>query len=242
MNKRRLIEIVLVLCIFGCQCGCDDAVSSRVRKIRRDAETYRDVLAAGTEEYSALERQVVEQIESIPDDDLRQKCYSELKALVFSIDLRKVADDPDRVVKCLTGMRDLSNLLLAGRVGRTKQEQWRNKMQYLKWLREQTRQLEEDVLGSLQPLNGRVGALRSYDFCAVSYEMGVMWCEKVVPKSLPDELARAEVMKMFEQFLGRRLRTKAECNADWKVKRRLEFPYLVPTPDGIQKKWTKEEK
>ena len=45
----------------------------------------------------------------------------------------------------------------------------------------------------------------------------------------------------IEKFLGRKIRTKKEGEADWAAGRRREFPAYVATPEGIRECWTKAE-
>lgn len=262
MNIRNAIEIALVMAVFGCHTGCENAGSRELREIRRDAKSYRDVLASGNGGDLEPQMALLARIKSVPDAALRRQCYDELKSLVFSIDLQKLASEPSRLVRCRSGVRDLSFSLMGGEASRSATEEWQTRLRYLRWLREHAKSLEKlvsdyppgvtcwlDMSGvphlkadkaNAQTLKKYQGTLRSYDSCAVGYESAVEWSERILPRLVPSESERVVVMKMFEDFLGRRLRTKEECKADSNVKRRLEFPYLVPMPDGIHKEWTKK--
>ena len=264
MRKHGIIEVVLAVAIVGCLTGCEEAKSRALRIIRRDAEAYRTALASGCGGYLDLERHLLQQIRSLPDAELRYRCSDELKTLVFSIDLQRLSAEPSKVTRCRKGLHEIAIALTDGRLSRSGRESWEPLFRYLLWLREQTKKLEAvaldyppgvtcwldlsgdphlktDKANSLA-LKEYQGVLRSYDSCAVGYETFVRWCERVVPNWLKGNEERIERTKTLEGLLGRRLRTKAECDADRKVKRRLEFPYLVLTPDGVHKEWTKEMK
>ena len=264
MKNRRIMGIILSLAISGCQLGCEDARSRELREIRQSAETYCNVLMSGKGDYMDLTRRMLLRIRSLPDAELRYKCCAEVKSAVFAIDLQRMLDEPGVVSRCSSGLHELAIALSDDRLSRSERESWEPLFQYLLWLREQTKKIEAAALdyppgvtcwldlsgdpclkadkANRLALEKYRKVLWSYELCAAEYETFLRWCERVVPNWLKDNEERIKLAKTLEGLLGRRLRTKAECNADWKVKRRLEFPYLVPTPDGIQKKWTKEIK
>ena len=262
MNIRNAIRIAVVMVVLGCQIGCEDASSRELREIRRDAEAYRDVLASGNGGDLEPQRALLARIKAVPDADLRRQCYDELKTLVFAIDLQKLADEPNKFVRCRSGVRDLSFSLMGRAAAPSAKEECETKLMYLRWLREHAKMLEVaasdypagvtcwlDLSGcpqlkadkeNAQTLKKYRGVLRCYASCAAAYEADVEWCERVFVNSLFGKAELIEIRKMLEEFLGQRLRTKAECDADGKINRRLEFPYLVLRPDGIHKEWTKK--
>ena len=82
--------------------------------------------------------------------------------------------------------------------------------------------------------------------CAGNFDSSVEWCERTLDADdyNHDLVAKAEVAAIRERlsaFLGRRLRTRKECDADTADGRRRDFPYLVPTPDGLVECWTRAE-
>lgn len=262
MSKHGIIEIVSAIVVIGCLAGCEDEGSRKLRSIRRDAEAYRTALASGCGGYLDFERRLLQQIKDLPDARLRRQCHDELSSLVFSIDLQRLSEDPSKVSRCRKGLHELAIALTDGRFCSSAREEWDSLLRYLLWLRAQTKKLEATVLdyppevtcwldlSGVQHLKADKSdslaleryrnALRSYDSCAAGYETFVRWCERVVPKWTSGADERTELTGAMEAILGRRLRTKEECDADWKVNRRLEFPYLVPMPDGIHKEWTKK--
>ena len=262
MRKHGIIDVILAIAIVGCLTGCEDARSRELRIIRRDAEAYRTALASGCGGYLELESHLLQQMRALPDAELRYRCRDELKDLVFSIDLQRLSNEPSKLSRCRKGLHEFAIAISDDRLSRSKRESWGPLFRYLLWLREQTKKIEAAVLdypmgvtcwldlsgsphlkadkANRLALEKYQKVLWSYELCAAEYETFLRWCERVVPNWLSSDEERIELTKTLEGLLGRRLRTKAECDADWKVKRRLEFPYLVPTPDGVHKEWTKK--
>ena len=98
----------------------------------------------------------------------------------------------------------------------TKVRGYRNAlMEYDRWLRR---------------YNGfsRVYELRLFDH-EIRFQQDKVNMAPETAKRIADEI---------EGFLGRKIRTKEQCDADFYSKLRTELPEYVPAPDGLVDKWT----
>ena len=85
----------------------------------------------------------------------------------------------------------------------------------------------------LRRYNGfsHVYELRLFEFESLFQHVKVNMAPETV-KRIADEI---------ERFLGRKVRTKEQCDSDFYGKRRVELPEYVPTPEGIKEAWSTAE-
>ena len=82
--------------------------------------------------------------------------------------------------------------------------------------------------------------VRRYNGYSFKYEWELVgvesWFQQGKSKMEPETAKR--IADEIEKFLGRKIRTKEQCDADFYGKRRVELPEYVPAPDGLVDKWT----
>ena len=148
-------------------------------------------------------------------------------------------------------------LIDRGIAAESEEEKWRIKLEYLGWLRARAmavatkRPYPKGVFATkdnrLAKVRGYRNALMEYDRWLRRYNgysfkyewelVGVeSWFQQGKSKMEPETAKR--IADEIEKFLGRKIRTKEQCDADFYGKRRVELPEYVPAPDGLVDKWT----
>ena len=143
------------------------------------------------------------------------------------------------------------------RAAASEEEKWHIKLEYLGWLRAKAmaeatkRPYPEGVFvtkdNRLAKVHGYNKALeeykrwlRRYNGFSLTYELRLFEFESLfqhVKVNMAPETAK-RITDEIEKFLGRKIRTKEQCDADCYSKRRTELPEYVPTPEGLVDKWT----
>lgn len=255
-----VMTVVALLANLGCRERRLDAEAEMYEKAEQGIREHREaVLNNGSAGVCATS--LVAQLRQIPSREKRQEFADAWLQSLCAIRLTEIPVDQDAAFgACLSEVWDAILKLEHSGLIPTERGRWRIHLRYLSWLREQTKSLSrsltyppevqrvEGLNGSFhwslrredgQKLREYMSRLGRYNECALSFETKVGWCERRLQEDLRVGKAEVrEVVEDVEKFLGRRLRTRAECEADDKIERRIEFPRLVPMPDGVRPQWS----
>lgn len=246
--------------------GCQDKTAREVREIETSLEAFPQKM---TEDENILvrARALNARLKALDSPGLRRGLFAEWADAVYSFDLMRIPlDNSPRFEWVRKFVYDFSITNHENRPW-SFTEEWDARLRYLAWLKRQTGLMRipadypdgirmvtsQDGNGRWHVSQGMRSKLREYlcrlgryRSCADSYESMLTWWERdlVGRRSSEQGEAREEVERLerrLADFLGRELRTRDECNSDFDERRHREFPYLVPTMNGLVKCWTQAE-
>ena len=152
-----------------------------------------------------------------------------------------VPEEINHAIDQVCSMRVNSHMMThVGKAGATREEQLDVMIEMLSFMRKHIQRLREDVESHPTGKNGRVvtdmkafmaytECVRSYNGAAINYEnyiFGVEYSEfDLAVKELPDDI-KTKMRRKFETFLGRPMRTNAECRRDLEGHIHREFPLI----------------
>ena len=253
--------LVALFLLDGCRDEKDNLVHDVSRKLSADFDRQFAMMTNANTEGHAFADGVMQELLSVSDPELRKRLFDRWRqvALKFDYNALPFADNDPRGTRCSTMMDDLFSQVFL-RAATSEEEKWHIKLEYLGWLRERAKAVAtkrpypkgvfatkdnhltkvrgynkvlEEYKRWLRRYNGfsRVYELRLFDH-EIRFQQDKVNMAPETAKRIADEI---------EGFLGRKIRTKEQCDADFYSKRRTELPEYVPAPEGIRECWTKAE-
>ena len=245
--------------------GCRDA-NYELNGIRRDIDRFPDLLLTTTNHPIAEMEFMTARICALPTREQKDECFEKWADTLFGFDLTRIpVEDSERFFRCVHLMGDFAISQMYRHRALTFVERYRSRFRHLEWLRRQIRLVDpprvypKDVQ-MIWDLSGRAHwdvrrkdypklelyrkLLARYSSCVSDFNASLTWCEVTLYGDKTFNETREErtaVKAQLAALLGRKLRTKEEVYADTKEKRPRDYPYLVPTPDGLVESWTQAE-
>ena len=245
--------------------GCREA-DRELNAVRRDIARFPDLLLTTTNHPIAEMESMTARICALPTREQKDECFEKWADTLFGFDLTRIpVEDSERFFRCVHLMGDFAIGQMYGYRPSPFTEEYELRFRHLEWLRRQIRLVDppraypKDVQ-MIWDLSGRAHwdvrrkdypklelyrkLLARYSSCVSDFNASVTWCEVTLcgDKTFNETREeRAAVKARLAALLGRRLRTKEEVYADTKEKRYRDYPYLVPTPDGLVECWTRAE-
>lgn len=215
---------------------------------------------------SVCGEKLARQIFALPSHELRRKYIERWADDVYSFDLGLLRYDGTGSSGFV--WREITNfteVMMRAWAGKSYEDKWDAYLRYFNWCRVQlsefgkkrpypngakpvwTRsgdihwEISKEGRQAYQEFNWWIG---SYNTFTEEYENS-LWMKEIGKfpgdcESMSPDQANA-IREKIEKFLGRKIRTKKEGEADWAAGRRREFPAYVATPEGIRECWTKAE-
>lgn len=257
----KMVYSVFSLVVFFVFTGCRDkenaAASGALRELSDDFDRHLAMMTNSNTEGHAFADHVMQKLLSLPDSDERKRLFDLWRktALKFNYRALPVIDNDPRRGRSYTMMSDLFAYVFP-RAASSEEEKWRIKLEYLNWWRtfvidvSVKRPYPKGVFATkenrLAKKHGYRNALieyrrwlDEYNYNSCVYERRLVELESRFQydkaNMTPDTAKRIE--DFLEKSLGRKMRTKEQCDADFYAKRRIEFPEYVPTPEGLVDEW-----
>ena len=250
--------LVALFFLAGCRDEKDNLVDDSSRKLPADFSEHFTMMTNANTEARAFADRIMQELLSVSDPELRKRLFDRWRqvALKFDYNALPFADNDPRGTRCSTMMDDLFAQVFP-RAATSEEEKWHIKLEYLGWLRERAkavatkRPYPKGVFATkdnrLAKVRGYRNALMEYDRWlrryngySFKYEWELIGVESLFQqgKSKMEPETAKRIADEIEKFLGRKIRTKEQCDADFYGKRRVELPEYVPAPDGLVDKWT----
>lgn len=254
-----------VFCLLGLLAGCRGESRRELCRIEADIASFQAKMMEAENIYACSEP-LSARIRKVADPKLRRKLFSDWGEVIYSFDLARIPLDASPRFGWL--LNHAFNFAVSSDYGewpRAPQEKWDSRFRHLAWLKRQIRLLAParrlpdgirmvwgpggdsrwDVRRKDYPQLRRYQCqMARYSKCVGEFDSAVEWCERMLDTDDYDFETKAEMdaaRKNLSALLGRRLRTRKECDADTAEGRQRDFPHLVPTPDGLVKCWTHAE-
>ena len=250
--------LVVLSVLAGCRDEKDNLGDDASRKLPAAFDEHFTMMTNANIEARAFADRIIQELLSVADPGLRKQLFDRWRqvALKFDYNALPYADNDPRGTRCSTMMDDLFAQVFP-RAATSEEEKWHIKLEYLGWLRERAkavatkRPYPKGVFATkdnhLAKVRGYRNALMEYDRWLRRYNgysfkyewelVGVeSWFQQGKSKMEPETAKR--IADEIEKFLGRKIRTREQCEADFYGKRRVELPEYVPTPEGLVDKWT----
>lgn len=256
----------VALGLFAILTGCQSESAKELHEIEVELSAFQQRMLED-ENILVHARALATRIQGVADPTLRRSLYTKWSDAIYSFDLvRMPVDDSTRFEWVRKFVFDFATTNHEDCPWPFSME-WKSRFRYLVWLRRQIELLRlpnayPDGIQMTWTLGGqghwRVSRenrsklreyrcrLGRYQSCADSYESMLTWWERnLVGRDATGQGASSEEVERLKHrlanFLGRKLRTKDECNSDFDENRHREFSYLVPTPNGLIECWTQAE-
>ena len=250
--------LVALFFLAGCRDEKDNLVDDASRKLPAAFDEHFTMMTNANTEARAFADRIMQELLSVSDPELRKRLFDRWRqvALKFDYNALPFADNDPRGTRCSTMMDDLFAQVFP-RAATSEEEKWHIKLEYLGWLRERAkavatkRPYPKGVFATkdnrLAKVRGYRNALMEYDRWlrryngySFKYEWELIGVESLFQqgKSKMEPETAKRIADEIEKFLGRKIRTKEQCDADFYGKRRVELPEYVPAPDGLVDKWT----
>lgn len=250
--------LVALFFLAGCRDEKDNLVDDASRKLPADFSEHFTMMTNANTEARAFADRIMQGLLSVADPGLRKKLFDRWRQVALKFDYHALpyADNDPRGTRCSTMMDDLFAQVFP-RAAESEEEKWHIKLEYLGWLRAMAmavatkRPYPKGVFATkdnrLAKVRGYRNALMEYDRWlrryngySFKYEWELVGVESWFQqgKSKMESETAKRIADEIEKFLGRKIRTKEQCDADFYGKRRVELPEYVPTPDGLVDKWT----
>ena len=259
MKIYYCIGLLVVLSVLaGCRDEKDNLVDDASRKLPADFSEHFTMMTNANTEARAFADRIMQELLSVADPGLRKQLFDRWRQVALKFDYHALpfADNDPRGTRCSTMMDDLFAQVFP-RAAESEEEKWHIKLEYLGWLRAMAmavatkRPYPKGVFATkdnrLAKVRGYRNALMEYDRWlrryngySFKYEWELVGVESWFQqgKSKMESETAKRIADEIEKFLGRKIRTKEQCDADFYGKRRVELPEYVPTPDGLVDKWT----
>ena len=259
MKIYYCIGLLVVLSVLaGCRDEKDNLVDDASRKLPADFSEHFTMMTNANTEARAFADRIMQELLSVSDPELRKRLFDRWRQVALKFDYHALpyADNDPRGTRCSTMMDDLFAQVFP-RAAESEEEKWHIKLEYLGWLRAMAmavatkRPYPKGVFATkdnrLAKVRGYRNALMEYDRWlrryngySFKYEWELVGVESWFQqgKSKMESETAKRIADEIEKFLGRKIRTKEQCDADFYGKRRVELPEYVPTPDGLVDKWT----
>lgn len=260
--RNCLIIVALGLLISAT--GCRNETAREFRKLEADISSFHAEIQK-QENILAWAKALSKRIREIGDLGLRRRLYDDWADAIYSTDLNRIPEDgSSRFGWALKFAYDFTSDADYGEWPRSFTEEWELRFRYLEWLRRQITTLRPsqaypkdvrmvwglnggcrwDVRRESYPkLNEFKCRLGRYEDCAETFASKIDWWERSLDDNDRDAPKHdvATVKTRLTAILGRAVRSKTACHADFVEKRRRDDPYLVPTPNGLIACWSKAE-
>ena len=253
---------VCLLAVLSVLASCRDkneaVIRDTPRELSADFDKHFTMMTNANTEARAFADQIVQELLSVEDHGLRKRLFDRWRQVALEFDYHALpfADNDPCGTRCSTMMDDLFAQVFP-RAAASEEEKWHIKLEYLGWLRARAMAVSTKkpypkgvfatkdnhlakVHGYRNSLMEYERWLRRYNGCSFSYESRLFELESLfqyVRVDMEPETAK-RIAEEIEKFLGRKIRTTEQCDADFYGKRRVEFPEYVPTPEGLVDKWT----
>lgn len=263
MNKSHCVcTLVALFLLAGCRDEKDNSVYDVSSKLSADFGRHFAMMTNANTEGHAFADRIMGELLSVPDLGSRKQLFGRWRQTALKFDYHALPfteDNDPRRGRCASMMDDLFTKVFP-RAAESEEEKWHIKLEYLGWLRARAmavatkRPYPKGVFATkdnrLAKVRGYRNALMEYDrwlrryngFSHV-YELRLFEFESlfqhVKVNMAPETVKR--IADEIERFLGRKVRTKEQCDSDFYGKRRVELPEYVPTPEGIKEAWSKAE-
>ena len=259
----KVLSTAISLFLLGCH-----ETDRELRDIEREIAGFPDALLSGPANHFKEAEELSRRIDSLGSQAERDACFEKWAEALYGFDLTRIPfGETLRFGWCVQLMFDFAVSMMYGDRAMSRTEEYDMRIRHLAWLRRQIQLLSPsrtypagvkmtwtlggtghwDVRREDYPkLRRYQSQMARYLRCAGNFDSSVEWCERTLDTDDYDfdPVAKAEVTAIRERlsaFLGRRLRTRKECDADTADGRQRDFPYLVPTPDGLVECWTRAE-
>lgn len=253
----RVLSTAITLLLLGCH-----GTERELRDIEREIAEFPDLLLSGPANHLKEADELSGRIDSLRGRAERDACFEKWAEALYSFDLTRIpSEETLRFGWCVQLMFDFAVCMMYGDRAMSHAEEYGMRLRHLAWLRRQIRLLSPArdypagwTLGGTGHWNvprADDSQLRRYQSqvarylrCVGNFDSSVEWCERTLDAEDDDFEAKEDVdsaRRRLSAFLGRRLRTRKECDADAAEGRRRDFPYLVPTPEGLAECWTRAE-
>lgn len=261
----KCLTYALMVSLWALMSGCRES-NRELDGIRRDIARFPDLLLT-TQNHPVTEVEVLTaRICALPTREQKEECFEKWADTLFAFDLTRIpVEDSERFFRCVHLMGDFAISKMYGHRPSPFVERYELRFRHLEWLRRQIRLVAPPRtyptgVQMIWDLSGRAHwdvrrkdyptlkhyrkLLARYADCVSDFDASVIWCEVTLDgddtfNETREE--RAAVKAKLAALLGRKLRTKEEVYADSNEKRNRDYPYLVPTPNGLVECWTQAE-
>jgi len=261
MKNMLVVTLIITLHMLA---GCGDknvsAGEDPIRRFSASIDQHFAMMTNANTEGLAFAEDLMQEILAI--SNLMQRCQVvdcwRRTALKFDYNSVPIShSDPSRG-RCLVMMEDLYRNTFP-RAAETEEARWLIRLEYLGWLRKMVmdvsakRKYPKGVYvvkgtrlkaerGCRDSLVQYRDWLNNYNGYSLKYEKDLRWFESQFAdraKHMSPE-TKASLTAKIEKYLGRKMRTEKECDAEWQSNRRVTFPSYVPTTVGLEEKWEGE--
>lgn len=257
--------IIVVLGLLVSATGCQNETVKKFDRLGTDISSFHTEIGK-QENILVWAKALAKRIHGLEDSRLRRNLYADWADAIYSTDLNGMpVDGSSRFGWALKFAYDFTSDADYGEWPRSFSEKWELRFRYLEWLRRQIVLLRPsctypkgvrmvwgpnggchwDVRREDYPkLNEFRSRLGRYEDCAGTFASKIDWWERSLDEGTDSEAAKTDVTAVkarLTAFLGRKVRSKMECHADFVEKRRRDDPHFVPTPNGLIACWTQAE-
>ena len=253
--------LVALFLLAGCRDENDNLTYDVSHKLSADFGKHFTMMTNADTKGHAFADQVMQELLSVVDPELRKQLFDQWRQVALKFDYHALPfteDNDPRRGRCMSMMDDLFAHVFP-RAAASEEEKWHIKLEYLGWLRARAmavatkRPYPKGVFATkdnrLAKVRGYRNALMEYDRWLRRYNgysfkyewelVGVeSWFQQGKSKMEPETAKR--IADEIERFMGRKIRTREQCEVDFYGKRRTELPKSVPTPEGLVDGWTGE--
>lgn len=261
----KCLTYALMVSLWALMSGCRES-NRELDGIRRDIARFPDLLLT-TQNHPVTEVEALTaRICALPTREQKEECFEKWADTLFAFDSTRIpVEDSERFFRCVHLMGDFAISKMYGHRPSPFVERYELRFRHLEWLRRQIRLVAPPRtyptgVQMIWDLSGRAHwdvrrkdyptlkhyrkLLARYADCVSDFDASVIWCEVTLDgddtfNETREE--RAAVKAKLAALLGRKLRTKEEVYADSREKRNRDYPYLVPTPNGLVECWTQAE-
>ena len=260
--KKRYCSVCLLLALSilaGCRDKKESVIHDVSRELSADFERQFAMMTNANTEGHAFADQVMQKLLAVSDPVLRKRLFERWRQSTLEFDYHALPfteDNDPRRGRCMSMMDDMF-VHVFPRAAESEEEKWHIKLEYLGWLRARAmavatkRPYPQGVFATkdnrLKKMHGYNKALwdymrwlRRYNGCSFKYEWELVGVESrflYEKANMAPETAK-RIENEIEKFLGRKIRTEEQCDADFYGRRRVELPEYVPAPEGLVDKWT----
>lgn len=251
--------LVSLLILAGCRDKKESVIRDVSRELSADFERQFAMMTNANVEGYAFAARVMQKLLAVSDPVLRKRLFDQWRQSTLEFDYHALPfteDNDPRRGRCM-GMMDDMFVHVFPRAAESEEEKWHIKLEYLGWLRARAMAVAtkrpypkgvfatkdnrlSKVHGYRKVLKEYERWLRKYNGCSFKYEWRLIELESFfqhVKVDMAPETAK-RIADEIEKFLGRKIRTKEQCDADFDGRRRVEVPEYVPTPEGLVDRWT----
>jgi len=251
---------VVLAVLSGCRDKEEPIVGDKTHELAVEIGNHFAMMKNANVEGRACADRIMQELLSVTDPMQRKQLFNLWRQTALKFDYHALPfgiNDPRRG-RSMSMMDDLF-VYVFPRAADSEEEKWHIKLEYLGWLRARAnsvagkRPYPKGVFANGQNRLAKEHGYRNalieyrswldrYNGCSQKYEWELVGLEMRFldeKANMASETAK-RITDEIERFLGRKIRTKEQCDADFYAKRRVEFPKYVPTPEGLKDEWTEE--